>query len=1009
MKRERVVRRFFGIFGVAVILIWGACSFLQEIWEPQDVVAVLGKTATPPTINITHPTNGQEVGTLYELKGNFVKGGLEVEYVFYSTDGKSFNNVSFSGTKWSVVIVLDEDDLGKHTNYVYAVDQAGNKSSVEKVWVEQTDIPGIVITSHTNIPFVNERNITVSGTAGIRFPYTVTNVKVKVDDGDWVAGSVNGTNWSADIMLNENEGANTIRAMAFADSGKSNVSAETIINLDTTPPTIEITNINDGDSVGMDYTLAGTVVDTASGVSSVHYRVGEIGDFSSANLDGSNWTADITLPGFGSYTNYVYAVDKAGNTSETNTVWVLCLDKIYVSTNGNDTDFGSKENPLKTIQTAINKAGDLGINDIYVESGIYTPDDGLNTNNAVYQHSGAYINIAGLTIFGGWDADFTERNGMSELDGASALKHVIWIDNVANVTIDGFVIRGGNANGDAPHNRGGGVYINEGSGHLITNAVISNNTATKGGGVYVNEGTSHTISGKILSNTANLGGGVCFYDTSPNDTHSFDNAIIYGNSDYGMAIVNINSNPQGIGTIIWGSGNTPRNNNRNYVSATGDDDNEGTKDSPFKSIQKAVSIVSENHHIFVAEGIYTPGSGLNTDNASYSNSGAFIANANFNILGGWDTDFTERNGISELDGESSLKHVIWIDNVANITIDGFVIRGGNANETSSPHSLGGGVYINAGSGHKIQNAVISDNTAVNGGGVYVTNGTSHTISATITDNTANNHGGGVFVTGGAYHTISGTIYGNKSTSGSSYGGGVYVHTGTNHTISGTISGNTANDRGGGVSVYQGSSHTISATITSNTANNYGGGVYVIEGTSHTISATITSNTANNGGGVYMTGGTGNTISGTITGNTATTGGGVRMEGGGSHTISATITSNTANNGGGVHVYQGAGHTISATITGNSANTTGGGVFVYQGAGHAISATITGNTANNNGGGVYFVDTPPANNTHRFVAPVAISNNSQYGVARSTANSDPQGLDTINWGSGNTPLNVAWLD
>jgi len=847
MGRNSAVRRFFGVFGFAMILLWGACSFLQEIWEPQDVVAMLQEEEVfiiPPTINITHPTNGQEVGTLYELRGNFAKGELEVEYVFYSTDGKSFNNIPFTVTNWSVLIVLDEDDLGKHTNYVYAVDEGGNRSSVETVWVEQTDIPWISIKSHTNNQFLNERNITVSGTTDVGFPYTVTNVKVKVDDGDWVAGSVNGTNWSADIELSGDDGAKDLTAMAFADSGKTNSYDRTVI-LDTTPPTITITSHTDGEIVDFGYQLAGTVTDAGSGVSKVYYRLGESGNFSEPAIAGGNWNTNITLDVAGIHTNYIYAVDNIGNISETNTVYVE-LAMIYVSIEGGDDGGqGSKSEPFKTIQKAIDKAGQSGIANIYIAQGIYTPGNGLNSESVDYQNSGAFIDVAGLTILGGWDADFTERNGISELDGNSELNHIIWIDDVANVTIDGFVIRGGLANGSNPHNRGGGVYINQGSGHLIQNTVISNNTAE-------------------------LGGGVCFHDTSPNATHSLNNVVISGNFGYGVAIVNRNSNPQGIGAIDWGTDNTPENINWDeyiYVSSVGDDNNGGFKTLPVKSIQKAVEIAGGFglSSIRVAQGIYTPGNGLNIKSVDYQNSGIRVNTGNLTILGGWDADFTERNGITELDGESLLKHVVWIDNVANVTIDGFVIRGGLANAASAPHDRGGGVYINQGSGHLITNTVISNNTASGrGGGVCVWHGTNHTISATITSNTANS-GGGVYVSGGTSHTINGTISGNGK---AHTGGGVYVSEGTSHTISGTISGNEANF-GGGVYV-SGTSHTISATISGNTGTEWGGGVYMTGGESHEISATITGNTANSGGGVYFSDTTPNVthtfVSPTIEGN-----------------------------------------------------------------------------------------------------------------------------------------------
>jgi hypothetical protein len=254
----------------------------------------------------------------------------------------------------------------------------------------------------------------------------------------------------------------------------------------------------------------------------------------------------------------------------------------------------------------------------------------------------------------------------------------------------------------------------------------------------------------------------------------------------------------------------------------GNDGNPGTKNSPVKTIQTALYIASQKNstNISVTSGIYTPGSGLNSKSSSYQNSGAYINVGNLDILGGWNSDFTTRTGKSELDGNSVLNHVIWLHVVNNVTIDGFVIRGGNADAGIIPHNQGGGIHINLGSGHQIKNTVISNNSADgDGGGIFAYQSPGNTITATISDNTGD------------------------------WGGGITIAAGTNNTINATVSGNTADMNGGGICVGQGSHNvTISGTISGNTAEN-GGGVFIDRGTGHTISATISNNTAGWGGGV----------------------------------------------------------------------------------------------------------------------------------------------------------------
>ena len=1044
-------RLFMFLFGalVATGLVF-SCTSLSEVFDAEfgdtdDKSGQDVKDKTPPSLIILSPLSGTEVGGAYQLTGMVADEVSGVDKVRYRVGAGEWGEASVFGNNWVAVVEIAQ--YGTHTNYVYAVDKAGNISATNSVWVERAAVPSVIILSPENGFVTNVANITVSGTASIDAPYTMTKVEVKLNGGGWV--EADGTdNWSRELNLAE--GDNIIQVRAVSDNEKVSATTEWYIIYGKAFPSVVIESPEYGFVTNVaNITVSGTAgIDAPYSITKVEVKLN--GGIWLTASGTENWSRGLYL-NTGENSIIVRVTANNGRTA-VSSEWYVFYQKsgetIFVSLLGNDNNPGTRTAPVKSIQKAVEIAGD---NDyIHVAQGIYTPGNGLNNESASYSNSGAFIDVAGLTILGGWNADFTERNGISELDGESSLKHVIWIDNVANVTIDGFVIRGGLANGSNPHHRGGGIYINKGSGHLIQNTVIINNVAqngggigiyqgvnhtisadiientssgsgefnggggvflvecvdtvisgniagntaanwggaiyalygtgntisgtitgntannsgggvyiriatnyaisatltgntanNNGGGVYIGRGSSHTISATITDNTASLGGGVCFYDTSPNATHSFNNAVIHGNSEYGAAIVDRNSNPQGIDTINWGTGNTPENINWDeyiYVSVAGNDSNGGFKTLPVKSIQKAVEIAGNFglSSIRVAQGIYTPGNGLNIESAGYQYSGAFIDVAGLTILGGWNPDFTERNGISELDGNSALKHVIWIDDVANVTIDGFVIRGGFANG-SNPHNSGGGIYINGGSGHNIENAVISNNTA----------------TGTLA------YGGGVYVNGGTSHTISATISGNTATGSSASGGGVYVDSGTSHEISGTITGNTANNWGGGVLVNGGTSHEISGTITSNTAGN-GGGVSVYEGTSHTISGTISDNTVNTGGGVWVQAGTDHTISGTITDNTAN------------------------NNGGGVFVVEGTNHTISGTIAGNTANT-GGGVFVGWSTSHTISGTITGNTANT-GGGVCFWDNS-ANDTHTFVSPT-ISGNSPYGVYRANANSNP---------------------
>lgn len=90
---------------------------------------------------------------------------------------------------------------------------------------------------------------------------------------------------------------------------------------DTTPPVVIINSPSSGQSVGSNYTFTGTVSDDISGVNNVYVKL-DTGMYGEATLINGTWSADYTLSSTGQHTNYVYAVDKSGNTSIAKSVWV---------------------------------------------------------------------------------------------------------------------------------------------------------------------------------------------------------------------------------------------------------------------------------------------------------------------------------------------------------------------------------------------------------------------------------------------------------------------------------------------------------------------------------------------------------------------------------------------------------------------------------------------------------------------------------------------------------------
>jgi parallel beta-helix repeat protein len=361
-----------------------------------------------------------------------------------------------------------------------------------------------------------------------------------------------------------------------------------------------------------------------------------------------------------------------------------------------------------------------------------------------------------------------------------------------------------------------------------------------------------------------------------------------------------------------------------YVSTSGNDANDGLSPSkPVRTLVKAMEIANTkdkaaNVVIKVGSGVYTNGDGLST------NVGFVINRPNLIISGGWDSSFSSVEGKSELDGNGSLYHVVMIRNVTNVKLENLVIRGGNANGSSYPDSIGGGIYVSNVSYLVIENnVVISNNSAQYGGGLYLWYSTSNTIS--------------------------GSVYSNRS----KYGGGLYLYYSSNNTISGSVYGNSANTSGGGLYLWYSTSNTISGSVYSNRATYDGGGLYLYNSTYNTISGSVYSNGATyNGGGLYLYNSTYNTISGSVYGNSADYGGGVFLWYSQNTTISGSVYGNSATNyGGGVYLADSLNTTISGSVYTNIA-TWGGGVYLVNSDYFTNTGWITNNTASSAGGGVY---------------------------------------------------------
>ena len=189
----------------------------------------------------------------------------------------------------------------------------------------------------------------------------------------------------------------------------------------------------------------------------------------------------------------------------------------YVATTGNDgNDCLSPGTACGTINGAIGKASAGEI--VKVMVGTYT-DIGAEV---------VFI-IQDITLSGGWDATFTNQNGMSAIDGQGS-RRGITLNNIGPVVIENFVIQ----NGFSGIGGGGGIFNNGGT-ITINNTVIKGNSAGdpcctggSGGGGIANGGTVFLNNSTVSGNTI-LGGfygsGILNYGTI-----TINNSSVSGNT-----------------------------------------------------------------------------------------------------------------------------------------------------------------------------------------------------------------------------------------------------------------------------------------------------------------------------------------------------------------------------------------------------------------------------------------------------------------------------------------------
>ncbi|MFN4253787.1 MAG: right-handed parallel beta-helix repeat-containing protein, partial [Saprospiraceae bacterium] len=487
---------------------------------------------------------------------------------------------------------------------------------------------------------------------------------------------------------------------------------------------------------------------------------------------------------------------------------------------------------------------------------------------------------------------------------------------------------------------GGGIYNSNASNPILKNCIIWNNRAATVTGSasssILNSSSSPVISYSLIQNqnpsgTGNLNGttyaGFSNYPafvtpldptTAPSAAGDFHitscSPGIEAGTNTGAPATDLFGNARPFDTNVdlgvhefQGAAACPAYGTVWYVDAANTGCQLGTSwDCAFQNLQDAINIASSGHEIWVKAGTYLPtkdafGNASPTDPRDK----VFHMKDGVKVFGGFDGTETMRSerdfaaNVTTLSGdfngddsgftnnsENAYRVVLTISDASTTQLDGFTIRGANANgsgaytvESNTVNRVNGAGLFNANAATLVQHCTfVNNNSGGSGGGMYNGSATgNNVVDCLFSSNRAISSGGAVFnasssptftnctftnhdIGGGVYNqscsaTFTGCTFSNNHIA-SGLGGGMRTISSTALTITDCVfSGNSSGTHGGGLDVATTTNAILTnCLISGNSANFLGGGINSSDPLT-LVNCTITGNhcgTNTGGGGVIFT-------------------------------------------------------------------------------------------------------------------------------------------------------------
>lgn len=803
-----------------------------------------------PFTTVLDPLNGQEVAKNFLVKisnhDNYLldRGSLLV------IKENTTNTIGYT-PYFLNYLTIELQSSGEYVLVPYIRDRAGNEYYGTPINV-RVDLskPSISLFSPARDfqeILTNSNLIVFSGSALVDGGFYITNISLLVYTNNTLVYSNTRTynspnvNWHITNLLLQ--GTNLVKYYAVANNGKTSATNSIIVVVDYIKPIAEILFPTNGQELTISLIPVITYVDDTNFSLGCKGELYLNGSLFNSSLWGEN-TNFLSLTR-GSNVIEVVSIDMCNNTNVDRVV-VYYFDGVYVSVRGNDTNRGSFDSPFRSINKGIAKATNLGVTNIFVSIGAFSPGNGLNPN----ENGVTIMNITNLEISGGWNENFTYVVGYSDLNGMGTLYHVVFAKDSYGITLRNLLIRGGKANSNfPPHNSGGGILFSNVAGSIIANVIVSNNSASVGGGgiqLYFCE--NNTIHATVSKNTSVLGGGIRITSSTNNIIHGsvYSNTATKGG---GIYIDGSSAHNSVVGDIY--------DNACNENSGCGG--GIGLESTSFVSIfgkvyknraMRGGGVWSQSSdNIRISSEIY--------DNVANFGGGLFLTNNSQVIL--LDNTSVASNLASGAGGGIAC-YGSRLSREPSNPVTSNVLISFNLVSNASGAGVGGGIYVSGCSNLSLSNLtlfsnVVRCNSNGAGGGIFVTLSSNvrienskvlHNIVLANTDT----FGGGIGVSlSGGVMIVSSRVAGNRLVSGGSIlGGGIGIITSTNveiaevevenNFISNTSSVGT--NFGGGVCILSTSNVTVQDTevnFNTNSGGNYraGGGILIAESSQITLS------------------------------------------------------------------------------------------------------------------------------------------------------------------------------